>query len=75
MSVRVRVRVRVRGGLMSNESVTECHGTSHFIHTISLGAHYSRCLHLLRATVGSKPLKRSDLTYDMRCLDHSRGVI
>ena len=25
----VRVRVRVGGGFMSNEPVTECHGTSH----------------------------------------------
>ena len=32
--VTVRVRVRFRG-FMSNKSVTECHGASHYIYTIS----------------------------------------
>ena len=39
------------------------------------GAHHSLRLHVLQVAVGSKPLKRSDPTYDMRRLDHSRGVI
>ena len=34
--VRVKVRVRIRGGFVFNESVTECHGKSHFRCTISL---------------------------------------
>ena len=38
----VRVRVRIRwGGFMSNESVTECHGTSHVRCTISLWCTFS----------------------------------
>ena len=61
---------------MSNESVTECHGTSHYIYIpFHCGAHDSLCLHLLRVMDGSRAFKRSDLMYAMWRLNHSRGVI
>ena len=55
--VRVTVRVRVRDGrFMTNESVTEWHGTSYVRCTISPWCTLSICFHLLGVTAGSKPL-------------------
>ena len=51
------------------------HGTHHFIYTILLSSTMLYASIYGRVTWGSKPLKRSDLTYDMRRLNHSNGVI
>ena len=45
VKVRVQVTVRIKGAFMSNELVTEWHGTSYFRCTIHCGAS-SLCLHL-----------------------------
>ena len=59
---------------MSNETVTECHGTRHVTYTVSLWCTpFSMPPFYGRETAGSKPLWRSDLTHDMRRLKLARS--
>ena len=48
---------------MYNASVTGYHGTRHFVFTISLSCTIRYACIYGRVTQGSKPLKRSDVTY------------
>ena len=71
----MRVRVRVRGGFMSNESVTECHGIRHYICTISLTCTILYASIYGQVIRGSKPLE-CDVMHDMwRLNNHCRGVV